>query len=331
MAPAGSITMTELGKECKGIHEILLVVEKSSRDVDWSEANGCLWHDLVANSTDATSELPANEANQEVTGLTTVWLNEKPEQGEIMTFTQKNLVAAVAAQLSALPVRHRMGPSDLFLPADSLTAAYILVQTLAALYCHASVALNSVAGPEVELPLAATGIAPTIIAASADSASKLHTSGKASSTGTAKKWALSTQTQALKAGYMPPTTLLSRINKPTVATIGNVPGKLRLLYAYERTHAGTPPLSSIELSELRAFTGARVIYALTTAKVAGTVAQSGFYDYRVQDGEDAPKHAHFGAPVSTVEVMVVDEGEHRTVEGGVVQGQVSFVPFNFPH
>lgn len=215
-----------------------------------------------------------------------------------------------------------MSPNDLFLPADRLTNPYILVQTLAAMYSGASVAFNSVAGKDVDLPLAAMGISPTIIAASAESALKLHRGTRGTITSSAKQLALSTQVQALDSGYMPPATILSRVNVPTRASLGNVPSKLRLMYVFERAHAGTPPLSASELSDLRAFTGARVIYALTAAKVAGPVAQTNFYDYR-RLGQESGKHSHFGVPVSAVEAKVVDAKEQKTVEGEAPKGEVS--------
>lgn len=238
----------------------------------------------------------------------------------------QNIVSAVSSQLTALPQAHRISPSDLFLPADSLTAPYILIQTLTALYSNASIALHSVASHDVELPLATTGISPTIIAASAESASKLHEVVRAQVTSTAQRWALRGQLQEFQAGHMPRVGgLLSRLNPAVSVTLGSDPERLRLLYIYERSNAETPPLSSVELGDLRAFTGARVVYALTAPKVAGTVAQTHFFDYRVESGTEGPRRpakAHFGVPVASVEIKVVDSGEYRTVEGGQPQGEI---------
>lgn len=73
------------------------------------------------------------------------------------------------------------------------------------------------------------------------------------------------------------------------------------------------------LSHLRAFTGARVIYGLAAAKVAGTVAQTGFYDYRIEEGEG---RSHVGAPVGSVEVKLIDAGGARTEDGGQARGEI---------
>jgi hypothetical protein len=130
---------------------------------------------------------------------------------------------------------------------------------------------------------------------------------------------------ALKAGHFPRTGLQSSLIQATTVTLGTTPGSLRLIYAYERTNTDSPPLSSVELGELRAFTGAKIIYALTAPKVAGTVAQTNYFDYRVDENmEDArrPAKAHFGVPTAAVEIKVVDAGEYRTVEGQRPQGEI---------
>ena len=114
---------------------------------------------------------------------------------------------------------------------------------------------------------------------------------------------------------------MTKLNPPTTAALGTTRGKLRLLYAFERAHASTPPLSPAELSDVRAFTGARVIYALTAAKVAGAVTQTNFYDYRTESQERG-KHSHSGAPVSSVEIVLKDTEGHKTTDDRV-EGEVN--------
>jgi len=125
---------------------------------------------------------------------------------------------------------------------------------------------------------------------------------------------------------MPRPGFINSLIPSSTVTLGkqSTPGKLRLLYLYERSNAESPPLSSHELAELRVFTGARIIYALTTPKVAGTVAQTGLFDYRVGGGDDGrgERKAHFGVPVSSIEIKVVDSEEYKTVEGKRPQGEI---------
>lgn len=115
----------------------------------------------------------------------------------------------------------------------------------------------------------------------------------------------------LTAGRLPTDTILTNLNAPTRANIGSTPGKLRLLFVSERAGHNTPPLSSDDLSDLRIYSKARVVYALTAAKVAGAVAQTNIYDYR--RGTTPPnKHSHFGVPLSCVEIKLKDTAHLKT-------------------
>lgn len=83
--------------------------------------------------------------------------------------------------------------------------------------------------------------------------------------------------------------------------------------------AGTPPLSSTMLSDLRIFTRARICYGLCTAKVAGAVAQTHVFDYRRVDGTG---YSHFGVPLSSVEVWLVDKGDDGKVGATRPEGEI---------
>ena len=101
----------------------------------------------------------------------------------------------------------------------------------------------------------------------------------------------------------------------------------RLLYASERAGADSVPLSATELTDLRVWTGARVVYALTAARIAGAVAQTNMLDYRMDEGQ-GQQRSHFGPPLSCVEVKTVeaagkkipDEGEEEHVGEVTVVG-----------
>ena len=117
----------------------------------------------------------------------------------------------------------------------------------------------------------------------------------------------------LAAGTMP-TSSSSSDSAPT-------PGKLRLVLISNCLIPGPdsqPCLSSAQLSDLRIFTSARVVYALTAKQVAGAVAQTHVYDYRQKEGRES----HFGAPLSSVEVKLVDAGVFKTEEDGKVEGEL---------
>jgi hypothetical protein len=169
-----------------------------------------------------------------------------------------------------------------------------------------------VAGPGVDLALATRSLAPTLIVVSAETAAKLHSTTAASAVGGLKQLAHYLESRILASGRLPTENLLSRVNAPARAAIGTTPGKLRLVFTSERAGLNTPPLTSKDLSDLRIYTQARVVYALTAAKVAGAVAQTNMYDYRL--GDESGKHSHFGVPLSSLEIKVKDTAGLKTTD-----------------
>lgn len=225
-------------------------------------------------------------------------------------------MSAVGALISSLPRNQRLTPDDLLLSIDSLSRSYPLSLVLAALFSNSSIALNSVAGEGVDFALSTVGISPTAIVASSRTMSEYHKKFMEPHTGIVSKIGRWFQARSLDAGTMPSSNLLTKI-----ANIGPTAeltlDKLRLLFISHRADApGEYRLSSEQLADLRIFTGARVVYALTGPGVAGAVAQTNVFDYRRQGGL-----SHFGSPLSSVEVTLKghpeDAGLERAVEGQV--------------
>jgi len=203
---------------------------------------------------------------------------------------------------------------------DSLTSTYPLALAMGVLFSNASIALNSVAGIDVDFALATAGIKPTMVVASSQTISKAYAEIKKCNFGYAEKREQWFNDRTLKAGRMPKANLFIQDYGPLRHTLGST-AKLRLLYVSECAGASqSPPLSSKILSDMRIYTGARVVYALTAAKVAGAVAQTNLFDYRVD--EDTDKCNHFGPPLSSVELKLVDTSSHKTTDGGNPQGHV---------
>ncbi|KAK7188972.1 hypothetical protein PSPO01_05081 [Paraphaeosphaeria sporulosa] len=323
VAEAGSVPLADVGKSVSSLRQVIWTVEKTSRHMDWNEVpegiggkiDVSVWHQLVQDQKVAFPELP-KDAGKDATKAPNViflWQERVGKAAEIVEFTQQNLAAGTGALLSALPGPQRLNASDSFLPADTFTNSYTLCLTLAALYSHATVIINSVAGPGVDLTLATRSIAPTIAVVSAETAAKLHNTTTTSITGGLKKIAHYLETRSLTAGRLPTDNSLSRLNAPTRASVGATPGKLRLLFISERAGLNTPPLSSEDLSDLRIYTKARVVYALTAAKVAGAVAQTNIYDYR-RAVTPSNKHSHFGVPLSSLELKLKDTPSHKNTD-----------------
>ncbi|KAI1126015.1 hypothetical protein F5Y10DRAFT_221370 [Nemania abortiva] len=317
----GTFPFDSVVKSYPALRQLIWVVDEGSKHLDWNEVpkgmggkvNVSTWQDILNDSPQtAGKELPPID-NQTVAPDVIMFSASKTDPvGEMTRFTQGNLVSAVSAQLVAIPTKERFSPADLFLPAAPLSSSYALVLTLVAIYSSASVAFNSVAGVSLDLALATQGVAPTIIVATPETLAKTHAEAKGKVMSALASFSHWVQTRSLvQNGVMPAASFLASYNDSLRPRIGTKPGKLRLVYVAHPANTNTPLLSELTLSDLRIFTGARVIYALSAAPCAGAVAQTQFHDYRVSgDG----KGSHFGPPVSSTEILLCDSGSHKITD-----------------
>lgn len=81
----------------------------------------------------------------------------------------------------------------------------------------------------------------------------------------------------------------------------------RLIYTYQTAGAGTAALSSADMTSLRIFTSARLIYALSAAHVAGAISQTNMLDYQ-SHGLHPRDPSHFGPPLSCLECKLQETG-----------------------
>ena len=184
--------------------------------------------------------------------------------------------------------------------------------TLASLFSNATIALNSVAGENIDISLSASGIEPTILIASSQSAQRYHDKLAKSNQGIMSKISHYWQNQSLVNGNMSKT--------PSFAAPGerSFANKLRLLFVSRQAgNRAAARLSTTVLADLKIALGARTCYALTDPRVAGAVAQTNIFDYRVLPGPES----HFGPPLSSAEVFL--QGEEGKLGGLQPQGKVS--------
>ncbi|KAI9789504.1 MAG: hypothetical protein M1835_001626 [Candelina submexicana] len=329
IAAAGALPLAEVAQGYHGLKQIMWVVKGGNRQMDWNEVpegiggkiEVSVWHEVIDSRKDAgPSEIPSNLGKGSVENIVTIWQPKRDEVGEVIEFTHKNLVAGVASFLSSVPPRHRITPADVFLSVDSLAHIYPLILTLAALYSNATVALTAVAGQGVDLVLATRNTTPTIVVASAETVAKLHNETRSAMSISWDEFTHWLQTRTLIAGRFPREGILSAFQTYKKPAIGTQRGRLRLLYVSERAHVDSQPLSTTELSDLRIFTGARVVYALTAPRVAGAVTQTNIFDYRI--GEKAQEPSHFGVPLSSLEIKLVDTRGHKTTDDSDPRGEI---------
>jgi acyl-CoA synthetase (AMP-forming)/AMP-acid ligase II len=309
----GSFPFDVVVSSYPALRQLIWVVDEGSKHMDWNEVpqgtgssvNVSTWQDIINDSpVDAGKQLPLLEGQKAPRDVTVFWQAKPGQQEEMVRFTSANLISGVAAQIFALATSQRMGPSDLFLPADSLANTHTLVLTLAALYSNASVAFNSVAAQADDLAIATRGVSPTILVATPAALLKTHKDAIA----------------RVNSSFITRTLHGMRVRKLTqggvmpAAGSGASSDKLRLILTADRAGAGTPRLPSAVLADLRVLTGARIMYALTAAKVAGAVAQTGFFDYRVS--EDEKGGCHFGPPLTSTEILLRDMGAWKSGDEG---------------
>lgn len=313
VAAVGTFPFDIVIKSYPALKQMIWVVDDGSKHMDWNEVpkgtggavNVSTWQEILQDQeASAGSELPViDQSAKEPNKVVAFW------NGELVEYTQSVLVAGVSGQLSSIPMVQRITSKDLFLSAEPLSMIYPLVLTLSALYSNASIALTSVAIKDPDLVLAAKGTSPTIVVASSTTLAKLHSETKDDLTSPLYQVIHWFQTRSLvQHGIMPIATVFSRMYDHLRPIIGTTPGKLRLIYVSEPIGLRSTPLSAEMLSDLRIYTGSRIIYALTASKVAGSVSQTGIYDYRVDSG----KYSHFGAPPPSVEIFLKDTKEYQT-------------------
>ncbi|KAL8684912.1 MAG: hypothetical protein Q9224_006068, partial [Gallowayella concinna] len=318
---AGSIPLHGLLQQHPGLKQVIWVVERTSRHMEWNEvpegvggkAEIAVWHDIIEERKSSVSvDLPANNADNPAANVITISQDASKEEFEVVEFTQQvmmypsthslhmcssctqNIVAAVAAQISTLPRPHRLNPSDLLLSLAPFSFSYPLTVALAALYSNSSLALTSVSGDKVPYDAAFRSVKPTIIIAAPSTIRQACKTFHDLPRSIMQKYAMWKQATSLAEGIMP--------------KITGEPAKPRLIYTFEGSKSRIDPLSLAELGDLRLLTGARTAYAFTDAKVAGAITQTSVYDYRRDPAAD---YATFGGPVSSVEFKLVDEDGHK--------------------
>jgi hypothetical protein len=327
IAEAGALEVEAVVAACSSLRHIIWVAKEGNRHMDWNvvpEGSGgkvevVVWHELVhERKTPTSSEVLPVDKESTVRPLSTFWPGtdgvgqlveytsevsiQRPEVGNYAEIF-KNLVSATAALISSLSRTQRINSDDLVLPTTSLIFSYPLCLTFAALFSNASVALNSVAGEDVDFSLAASGVTPTIIVTSTKTILDYHSKAMVSQRGLTASISRVFQKQTLKAGNMPSRNAIAQLAEiDTKLSLS----KLRLLFVAHRAgERKSPKLQSSVLADLRMLLGARVGYALTTRQVAGAVCQTNVLDYRETEGFN-----RFGPPLSSVEVNLAGDEEH---------------------
>ncbi|KAJ5272520.1 AMP-dependent synthetase/ligase [Penicillium angulare] len=317
IAEAGGLDLSVAAKGNKQLTQVLWVAQYGNRHMDWhgvpEDIEGSLqvkvWHELVEENKDlAGLDIPEYDPKEPAPEINTVWPSSS-QSGKFIDFKSENLIAAISSLGSSLPRNQRFSSSDLVLSIDSLSRSYPLCLILNALFSNASIALNSVAGEEVDFGLATIGVSPTVIVASSRTMSDYHDFVMQPQAGAISSFGRYVQTRTLDAGNMPSKNFfsqLARIGPTAELSLDN----LRLLCVSHRIDApASSQLTTKQLTDIRVFTDARIVYALTGPGIAGAIAQTNVFDYRRKDGP-----SHFGAPLSSTELTLTGVSEAKPSE-----------------
>ncbi|RMZ76587.1 hypothetical protein DV737_g4761, partial [Chaetothyriales sp. CBS 132003] len=223
---------------------------------------------------------------------------------KLVEFTSDNLVAGISGLNATVGRGQNIGPTDTLLPTTSLTDPYTLTWVLTGIFTSASIALNSVAGEDVDLEATTASISPTILVSAPATIKNFLSNAIKSGLGPAG-FRRFVQSNSLVAGNMPAKHAPAQFHPLS---------KVRLVLIGQPVWQKTR-LTSEELDELRLRLGARIGYALTAPEVAGAVAQTNIQDYRNKGNV-----VSVGPPVGSVEIHMV--GEEESVSSSTPQGKI---------
>jgi hypothetical protein len=103
IAQAGSVPLEEVSKAYKALKQVIWVVEKTSRHMDWTEVpkdvggqmDVCMWHQLVQDHQDVSSSNIPDIKGDDLPGVVTVWLDQSSSAAQIVEFTHKVCILIV--------------------------------------------------------------------------------------------------------------------------------------------------------------------------------------------------------------------------------------------
>ncbi|KAK7202634.1 hypothetical protein BZA70DRAFT_285628 [Myxozyma melibiosi] len=233
---------------------------------------------------------------------------------QAVEFAHHNIVSAVAAQLRSLPQHEQLRTTDVVAPLDSWHELYNRIMLLTGMAAGAHIVLCGTSGGGAHDLEVVKSIQPTVLIASANTLLKMCEFAPSFHTGFKLRRALGLLAQ----GSLPSAVIPEYASLRILYTHEDQPPLLTSAFPRASSTPATLPketsLTSTQLTQIRALLGARVIYALTHAQVAGAICQTHLLDYR-----DLGKVRNFGSVMPSLEAMVRDV---ETLKGADRRGQL---------
>lgn len=259
-----------------------------------------VWKTLIAMFPSEEGEFPAIDESATCFPIRVTYeINDKVK---VSRFTHQNLAAAVASHIKVLPSSHQWTEKDRVLIFTSELSMFTVVSLLTAFVSKSSLVFLSKMTMVPQQLLKASK--PSIIVTDDETTFSLLEQIQDLSL-------LPTIKQQLNEAK------LSRGTLPSHAVL-SVFSPVRLIYSSTSILDNSKPVERIEDSErthlnsadtnaIRALTGARFIHALTSPLVAGPIASTNVYDYRLNSSHDQQYLTNYGPIAACLEAMLKDE------------------------
>ncbi|CAN6627098.1 hypothetical protein TRVA0_011S00936 [Trichomonascus vanleenenianus] len=284
-APKVVLSTQEIVEELGIGDEVTLVSLKGRAGVTFAH---------LASSSFTPLDLDVYDATKTKFPISHVYVSGKDKSSvEIAQFTVSNIVAAIAAQIQALPRNDQWSSKDSVFSCSSYTSLFELVLQLSGLVAGATVIFPQLNMPS-DLFNLVKHIKPTVII------SDDRTSASLASRSERLKLLSLLRLQIANA-------TLSRGQIPShSAALGSIFSSVRLIHT--AVDAGSEePLTTLQANTIRALTGTRVVHALTAPISASPIAETNMYDYRARDAEAV---VNYGALLPCLEAKLTDHGEY---------------------
>lgn len=302
------------GLDLKSLNKIVTIREKTEPGtVGWKE----LISEFEGNSIGKFPEIDESE-----TSFPVQVTFERHGKVEVSKFTHQNLAAAVASHIKVLPNSKQWTSSDQVLIFTSQLTVFTVVSQLAALVCQSNLIFLSKMNVIPRQMLHAAK--PTIIVTDDETT-----------------FSLLEQKYDLTAMY----TIKQRISEVKLSR-GTLPSSpvlpefasVRLIYsstqALDNQASELPPppeaekehLDSDDTNAIRALTGARFVHCLTSPFVAGAVASTNMYDYRLDIAQNEAWLTNYGPVAANLEAVLHDDPAGSTEKSN--EGRLSVRGFS---
>lgn len=247
------------------------------------------WEELVSDSKELKSypELPSHKEDDALITIAYIGFDDHMQE---ITYTNRNICAAVAAQIKSLPKKDQWTSDDTVLSCSSSITAYSIVLSLVAIVQQTKKLVFPLAVDRSLIQLISQ-LEPTIVIS--DDRNSLEFLEIVKSLGVGRYIRHHVGIANLSRGNVTNLSAMSQFKT------------VRLIYSAHDS-LEFKGISNEQANEIRALTGSKLIHSFTSPVCAGAIAQTHPCDYRL--GESI--YINYGIPLPCVEIILKDHGPY---------------------